>query len=76
MDINDFVKNFAEQLEDTDPATIIASTNYKEIPEWSSIVALMVIGMIEEEYSVEIGSADLHNASTIQELFEVVKAKA
>lgn len=75
MDINNFVKKFAEQIEDADISTITASTNYKAIPEWSSIVSLMIIGMIEEEYGVEIGSSDLNNTTTIQDLFEVVKTK-
>ena len=40
MNIQDFIENFADQFEDTDPSEITATTNYRELEEWSSLIAL------------------------------------
>lgn len=50
MELNDFIKNFAEQLDDVDVAALGAETRFKELEEWSSLTALSVIAMVDEEY--------------------------
>ena len=52
-----------------------AGTKFKELDEWSSLIALSVIGMIDDEYYVQIKGDDVRNASTIKELFEIVKGQ-
>ena len=36
MDLNDFLKNFADQFDDTDPTLIRPETRFRDIDEWSS----------------------------------------
>lgn len=76
MNIKEFVENFADQFDDTDVSEFKAKTVYKELDEWSSLIALSIIAMIDEEYDVTIKGDDIRNASTIEELYEIVKAKA
>ena len=76
MEINGFISKFAEQLRNTSITEITPKTNFWEIDEWSSIVALSVVLMIEEEYGVALRSADVKGVRTIQELYEVVKERA
>ena len=45
MEINEFVANFADQFEDTDPESITASTVFHDLEEWDSLVALAVLNM-------------------------------
>lgn len=75
MEINDFISKFAEQFRNTPISDITPSTNFWELDEWSSIVALSVVLMIEEEYGVSLRSADVKGVRTIQELYEVVKER-
>ena len=75
MDISNFIKNITEVFEETDPAEITASCNYKNLDEWSSLVALSVIAMVDEEYDVAITGDDIRNSETIEELFNIVKTK-
>ena len=51
-------------------------TIYKELDEWSSLIALSVIAMVDEEYDVTIKGDDIRNSNTVEDLFNVVKAKA
>ncbi len=76
MEINDFVANFAEQFDDTDASEIKAETVFKELDEWSSLIALSVIAMVDEEYDVTIKGDDIRNSITVEDLFNAVKAKA
>lgn len=75
MDLNEFITNFAEQFDETDASEIKADTNFKELAEWSSLIALSIIAMVDEEYDVIIKGADIKNSSTVEDLFNVVKGK-
>lgn len=76
MELNEFVEKFAEQFDDTDPSEIKAETKFKELDEWSSLVALSVIAMVDEEYDVTIKGDEIRNSVTVEDLFNAVNAKA
>ncbi len=76
MELNLFVEKFTEQFDDTDPSEITASTLFKELDEWSSLIALSIIAMVDEEYDVTLRGDDIRSANTIEDLFNTVKAKA
>jgi acyl carrier protein len=76
MELKDFIENFANQFDDTDTSEIKAETVFKELDEWSSLIALSVIAMVDEEYNITIKGDDIRNSNTIEDLFNAVKAKA
>lgn len=75
MELQDFIKNFAGQFDDTDASEIMAETVFKELDEWSSLIALSVIGMVDEEYGVTLKGEDIRESITVEELFNIVKSK-
>ena len=76
MELQEFVQNFANQFDETDASEIKAETVFKELDEWSSLIALSVIAMADEEYDVTLKGDDMRAAVTIQDLYNTVKAKA
>ena len=76
MELKDFIENFAAQFDDTDASEIKAETVFKELDEWSSLIALSVIAMIDEEYDVTVKGDEMRAAVTIEDLFNIVKSKA
>lgn len=76
MEIKEFIEKFAEQFDDTDASEFKAETVFKELDEWSSLIALSVIAMVDEEYDITIKGDDIRNSNTIEDLFNAVKAKA
>lgn len=74
MEINDFIENFVEQFDD--PVELKPETEFKELDEWSSLVALSVIAMIDEEYDITIKGDDIRNSKTVEDLFNAMKSKA
>ena len=75
MELKDFIANFADQFDDTDASEITATTEFKNLDEWSSLIALSVIAMVDEEYDITIKGDDIRNSNTIEDLFNVVKSK-
>lgn len=76
MDIKEFISNFAEQFDDMDASVLTPETEFKQLEDWNSLVALSVIAMVDEEYDVTIKGEDIRNSKTIEDLFNTVKAKA
>ena len=44
--------------------------------EWSSLIGLSIIAMIDEEYGVIVKGDEMRSAVTIEDLFNIVKAKS
>ena len=72
MNLDQFIENFAGLLDETSPETINASTYFKELEEWSSLVALSVIAMVDEEYDVEFRGDDIRDSRTVEDLYRAV----
>ena len=75
MELKEFIQNFANQFDDTDVNEFQAETVFKSLEEWSSLVALSVIAMADEEYDVKLKGNDIKDSSTIEDLFNVVKSR-
>lgn len=76
MEISEFIEKFAEQFDDTDASVFTPTTEFRRIDEWSSIIALSIIAMVDEECGVTIKGDDIKNSNTIEDLFNIVQAKA
>ena len=75
METADFIANVEEQFMETDPGTIQMNTVFRNIEEWSSLIALMLIAMVDEKYNVVLTGDDIRNSNTIQDLYDKVSSK-
>ena len=75
MELQEFINNFAEQFDDIDASTLNGSTNFKDLEDWNSLVALSVIAMIDEEYDVEFRGDDIRGSNTVEDLYEIVETR-
>ena len=73
--MNHFISNFAAQFDDTDIEEFKAETKFREIEEWSSLTALSIIAMVDEEYNVALKGDDIRNSQTINDLYTIVCSK-
>lgn len=73
MNVNEFVKKFANQFEETDFAVFSPETKFRELDEWSSLIALSVIVMLDEEYGIQIENKDFKNLETIADIVDYVE---
>ena len=76
MELNDFIKNFAYQFDDTDESEMMADTNFRELDEWCSMIGLSVLNMIDKKCGVKLTFDEMKSANTVEELFELVLSKS
>jgi len=74
MDIQNFIQNFAEQFDDLN-IELTPETRFREVEGWTSLVALLVITMVDDEYGVVLPPEEMRKTNTIQELFDLVNSK-
>lgn len=73
--LDEFVALFAEQFDDTDPSEISATTAFRDLDEWSSLISLSVIAMVDEEFDVALKGDDVRNSVTVEDLYNRVISK-
>ena len=75
MEMNTFLQNFADILDDTDAALITQETVFRDLDEWNSLTALSLIAMADEEYDVKLTGDDIKSSNSLNDIFEIIKNK-
>jgi acyl carrier protein len=75
MEILKFVQDFELLFEEVEPGSITKDTVFRDINEWSSLLALMVIAMVDEEYEVKLTGDDIRTSVTVEDLFDKISVK-
>ncbi len=70
-----FLEKFASIFDDTDASLLTPSTEFKTLDEWSSLVALSLIAMADEEFDVKISGDDIRSSTTIEDILNKVNNK-
>ncbi len=72
--LQEFTELFKEQFEETEG--IETTTVFHDLDEYSSLIALSIIAMIDEEFDVTVKGDDMRSAITVEDLYNIVKSKA
>lgn len=75
MEMNDFLKKFAEQLDEVSFEDLTPQTEFRKLDEWTSLTALIVITMIDEEYGITITGDDMVKSVTIADLYNIISSR-
>lgn len=73
--LDEFVQLFAELFDETDASAFAPDTDFRELDEWSSLIGLSVIAMVDEEFGVALKANDFRSITTISDLYQVVMNK-
>ena len=76
MELKEFIAVIAEQYEDTDTSSFSESTEFKNFEEWSSLMALTFIAIIDENYDLAIKGEDIKQANTLGDLYQIIIARS
>lgn len=71
MTLDEFVKVVAHEFQETPVEEITAQTHYRELSEWSSMVALSVLSAIDDEFDIMLTGGDIRNTTTIEDLYNI-----
>lgn len=75
MTINEFIEAFAAEFDETPVENFAAETVFKEMDEWSSLTALSIISMVDDQLDKQLTGADIRSSNTIEDLYNLVMAK-
>ena len=75
MELVDFIEKFAEQFDDVDVEQLNSATKFRELDGYTSLGALLIITMIDEEYDVTVTGDDMKQQVTIGDLYNLVSSR-
>lgn len=75
MEINEFIKDFAAQWDDTELDVLMPECEFHDLDEWSSLIGLAILNMVAKKYNVKLLPTELRSCVTIKELFDLVQSK-
>ena len=73
MTLEAFITEFANLLDETDPAEIGAGTYFQELDEWSSLSNLSIIAFVKTEYGKTITVKEIRTCETVEDLYNYVE---
>ena len=72
---NKFLDLFREQFMETEADDIRFDTEFRTIPEWSSLLELCVIAMVDENYSVKLADTDIKSCTKVSDIYNIVSTR-
>lgn len=75
MNLEEFTRALESEFEDVEPGTISPDTNYRDIPGFSSMYALIIIAFIDNEFDILLSGEELKNANTVRDLHTIITSK-
>ena len=75
MELLNYIADFADQFEETDPREIKAETVFHDLDDWDSLTALAVLNMTEKRYGKRITFDEMKRCITVEDLFNLVVSK-
>ena len=75
MTLDEFVKAFAAEFDETPEDLFKADTEFKTLEEWGSLTALSIISMVDENMDKTITGADIRASKTIEDLYNLTESK-
>lgn len=70
MTKQEFISGLQEELELE--VTLENTTNFKDLDEWDSMTAMLLIGYVSNEFNVTLTSDDLQIITTVESLIEKI----
>lgn len=65
-----FIKDFEAIFDDVQPGEIQFETRLTEISDWSSLSALALIAMADQDYNVNLSGEDVRSFDTVEDVYQ------
>lgn len=75
MNLNDFIENFKEILDEPEEINLSSKTTFKHIDEWDSLTNLSLMAMVDSDYNVKLNADEINESETLLDLFTLIKSK-
>ena len=75
MNIDDFIRLFADCFDDTDISEITPDCEFHELDEWSSLTGMSVIAMAKTQFDKNITGKEIRACVTVVDLYNLIVSK-
>ena len=75
VEVNEFLQNFADQFDDTEVSQLNLDSVMRDLDEWSSMIALSIMAMCDEEYDVILSANEMEMANKIADVYNIVNER-
>jgi len=75
MTIHELIDKIETEFDNIEPGTLKEDTSFRNLNEWSSMHALILIALVDTEYNVTLNGEDLRQISTVTDLYQLVKSR-
>jgi acyl carrier protein len=75
MSIEEFTQLLEVEFDELAKGTLSPDMAYRDIEGWSSMHALIIVAFVDTHFDLVLSAADLTNAKTIRDLYQIVKEK-
>lgn len=73
--LENFTRRLEQEFEDLPEGTLNGNTEFRKIPNWSSMHALIIIAMVDTEYDVRLTGEDIRKCNTVTDIYNIVKSR-
>lgn len=75
MEIEDFICLIEDEFDEIPKGTLAGKSIFRDLEGWSSMHALLFVALIDHNYNVLLNGDELKRATTIEDLFLLIKSK-
>jgi len=72
MTVSEFIISIEQELHEADTRAFGPETVFRDLPNWSSMLALLIIARIDELYGVQVSASEFSRIRTLAELHDHV----
>lgn len=75
MTVEEFILKIEGEFPDLEPGKLKGESVFREVMNWNSINALILIALVDTEYDVILTADDLRASTTINDIFGLVQSR-
>ncbi|HNW72931.1 MAG: acyl carrier protein [Bacteroidales bacterium] len=73
--MEEFIKQIEAEFDDLKPGILKPESHFREVFEWNSINALILIAMVKTEYDVTLTADDLIKSKTVNDIYSLIETR-
>ena len=70
--LTEFIEKLDEAFENIEKGTLTPQTNFRELENWTSLNAMIIVAMFESELDTSISFSQLKSCETVQDLYNLI----
>jgi acyl carrier protein len=75
LEMTTFIQDFEELFDEVEQGSITKDTVIRDLDEWSSLIALTLIAMADENYEIKLTGDDIRTSNTVEDIYKKMTIK-